>query len=67
MIRIALIGCKNAVADYGQVAAFLHDFHPIAHVDPEGSQGNPARCAVELSLLDAFGRRFGRSIHAGFY
>jgi L-alanine-DL-glutamate epimerase-like enolase superfamily enzyme len=30
--------------------------------DPRGMFGNAARCAVELALLDAFGRRFGRSL-----
>jgi L-Ala-D/L-Glu epimerase / N-acetyl-D-glutamate racemase len=34
----------------------------VADVDPDGALGNPARCAVELSLLDAFGRRFGQSM-----
>lgn len=30
--------------------------------DPRGMFGNAARCALELALLDAFGRRFGRSV-----
>lgn len=30
--------------------------------DPRGMDGNAARCALELALLDACGRRFGRSI-----
>lgn len=30
--------------------------------DPRGCYGNALRCAVELSLLDAFGRRFGEPV-----
>ena len=30
--------------------------------DERGCQGNAARCAVELALLDAFGRRFGEPL-----
>ena len=29
--------------------------------DDRGCQGNAARCAVELALLDAYGRRFRRA------
>jgi muconate cycloisomerase len=32
--------------------------------DPRGMAGNAARCALELALLDAFGRRFATSISA---
>ncbi|HLJ97425.1 MAG TPA: enolase C-terminal domain-like protein [Gemmataceae bacterium] len=32
--------------------------------DERGCQGNAARCAVELALLDAFGRRFGQPLRA---
>jgi L-alanine-DL-glutamate epimerase-like enolase superfamily enzyme len=32
--------------------------------DERGCQGNAARCAVELALLDAFGRRCGQPISA---
>ncbi|MEW4567945.1 dipeptide epimerase [Tautonia sp. JC769] len=35
---------------------------PSIEDDPRGMFGNAARCAVELALLDAFGRRFGRSL-----
>jgi L-alanine-DL-glutamate epimerase-like enolase superfamily enzyme len=30
--------------------------------DERGCQGNAARCAVELALLDAYGKRFGRPV-----
>ncbi len=30
--------------------------------DVRGCEGNAARCAVELALLDAYGRHFGRSL-----
>lgn len=30
--------------------------------DPRGCLGNAARCAVELSILDAFGRHFGEPV-----
>jgi muconate cycloisomerase len=32
--------------------------------DDRGCQGNAARCAVEVALLDAFGRRFGEPLSA---
>jgi len=35
---------------------------PTIEADPRGMAGNAARCALELALLDAIGRRFGRSV-----
>ncbi len=35
MIRIALIGCNNAAADYGQLASRLHGARLVAVVDPD--------------------------------
>lgn len=32
--------------------------------DPRGMFGNAARCALELAILDAYGRRFGESLGA---
>jgi L-alanine-DL-glutamate epimerase-like enolase superfamily enzyme len=32
---------------------------PEIESDPRGMAGNAARCAVELAILDAYGRRFG--------
>lgn len=35
---------------------------PETEADPRGMNGNAARCGLELALLDAFGRKFGRSL-----
>jgi muconate cycloisomerase len=35
---------------------------PEIEADPRGMDGNAARCALELALLDAYGRRFGESL-----
>lgn len=35
---------------------------PEIAADPRGMFGNAARCALELALLDAFGRKFDRSM-----
>ncbi|MBX6312316.1 MAG: dipeptide epimerase [Isosphaeraceae bacterium] len=35
---------------------------PEIQADPRGKAGNAARCALELAILDAYGRRFGASI-----
>lgn len=35
---------------------------PETEADPRGMAGNAARCALELALLDAYGRCFGRSV-----
>ncbi len=37
---------------------------PETEADPRGMAGNAARCALELALLDAYGRRFGQSVGA---
>jgi muconate cycloisomerase len=34
---------------------------PDTEADPRGMSGNAAHCALELAILDAFGRRFGES------
>jgi muconate cycloisomerase len=34
--------------------------------DPRGIMGNAARCALELALLDAYGRHFGQSVADAF-
>jgi L-Ala-D/L-Glu epimerase len=40
-------------------------FRPTAmHDNPRGCYGNALRCAVELSILDAFGRLFGEPVSA---
>ena len=38
-------------------------FHPRCNEpDPRGHRSNALRCAVELAILDAFGRRFGEPV-----
>ena len=34
---------------------------PETEADPRGMAGNAARCALELAILDAYGRQFGES------
>ncbi len=48
--------------DFGELVERLEALRlPETEADPRGMSGNAARCALELSLLDAFGRRFGES------
>jgi L-alanine-DL-glutamate epimerase-like enolase superfamily enzyme len=49
--------------DFDQTVALAERLRtpPIAG-DVRGCQGNAARCAVELALLDAAGRRFGQAL-----
>jgi len=35
---------------------------PRIEADPRGMTGNAARCALELAILDAYGRHFGESL-----
>jgi muconate cycloisomerase len=50
-------------ADYGEVVRRLEALRiPENEADPRGMDGNAARCALELAILDAYGRRFGASI-----
>ncbi len=49
-------------ADFSQVVDRLESLRlPQTEADPRGMAGNAARCALELAVLDAFGRRFGES------
>lgn len=59
--------------DVARAVGQPHDFpsavHHVASIqlpeieaDPRGMFGNAARCALELALLDAYGRKFGNSI-----
>jgi muconate cycloisomerase len=49
--------------DFRQVVERLEAIRlPETEADPRGMAGNAARCALELSLLDAFGRRFGEPV-----
>jgi muconate cycloisomerase len=51
--------------DFPQAVAMLERLQlaPIPG-DERGCQGNAARCAVELALLDAYGKRFGQPLSA---
>lgn len=47
------------------VIRLCESFHPtVDRDDPRGCYGNALRCAVELSMLDAFGQKFGEPISA---
>jgi muconate cycloisomerase len=49
--------------DYRQVVERLARLtFPETEADPRGMTGNAARCALELAVLDAYGRRFGESV-----
>jgi L-alanine-DL-glutamate epimerase-like enolase superfamily enzyme len=52
-------------ADFAAAVAFAERLR-LAPVpgDDRDCQGNAARCAVELALLDAYGRRFGQPLSA---
>jgi len=49
--------------DFAHALAFAERLH-LADVDGDdrGIRGNAARCAVELAVLDAYGRRFGAPV-----
>ena len=49
--------------DYADVVHRLDELRfPETQADPRGMAGNAARCAFELAILDAYGRRFGQSL-----
>lgn len=50
---------------WNEVLRLCERFAPVAdRDDPRGCYGNALRCAVELSILDAFGRLFGKPVSA---
>ncbi len=50
-------------ADWPDVLAMCEKFQPTQFGDdPRGCRSNALRCAVELSILDAFGRVFGEPL-----
>jgi L-Ala-D/L-Glu epimerase len=55
----------EACADFPRAVALAERLR-LAPVpgDERGCQGNAARCALELALLDAYGRRFGEPLSA---
>lgn len=49
--------------DFRQALEMIERFRPITQPgDDRGISGNAARCAVELALLDAYGRVFGEPL-----
>ena len=55
-----LIGPPRDFADLvGQLESLVV---PEIETDPRGMAGNAARCALEVALLDAYGRAFGESL-----
>jgi L-Ala-D/L-Glu epimerase len=60
-----LAGQMEPCADFGQAVALVERLRlaPIPG-DERSCQGNAARCAVELALLDAYGKHFGQPVAA---
>lgn len=55
----------SSPADWSEVIELCEAFQPAAcRDDPRGCLGNSLRCAVELSMLDAFGQLFGEPVSA---
>ena len=49
--------------DYAEVVRRLETLVlPETEADPRGMAGNAARCALELAVLDAYGKQFGQSV-----
>ncbi|MBW3599652.1 MAG: dipeptide epimerase [Planctomycetes bacterium] len=54
---------SHDAGDWPDVIAMCEAFNPSAMCDdPRGAYGNALRCAVELSVLDAFGRLLGQPV-----
>lgn len=52
----------GSVEDFAEAVRRLEAMTlPEIEADPRGMAGNAARCALELALLDALGRRFGKT------
>jgi muconate cycloisomerase len=58
-------GQLGSCSDFSQAVAMAErvQLKPVPG-DERGCQGNAARCAVELALLDAYGKRFGQPMSA---
>lgn len=56
-------GLSGDCGSWEDVIALLERFQPARlKPDPRGCYGNTLRCAVELSVLDAFGKLFGEPV-----
>ena len=52
-----------APTDFARAVGSIRDLTlPETEADPRGMAGNSARCALEIALLDAYGRHFGASV-----
>ncbi len=61
--RFDLRGAIGSPRDLDEVVGRVEALSlPETEADPRGMAGNAARCALELALLDAYGRRFGSSV-----
>jgi muconate cycloisomerase len=55
----------NACRDFSAAASLAERFQlPAAENDDRRCRGNAARCAVELAVLDAYGKHFGKPVSA---
>ena len=63
--RSELAGQLHSPRDFAEAIAMVERLRLAAVPgDDRGCRGNAARCAVELALLDAYGRRFGEPLSA---
>jgi muconate cycloisomerase len=60
-VAVQLANCRDFAEAVGQCERL--QLAPVAG-DERGRQGNAARCALELALLDAYGRHFGQPLSA---
>ena len=61
--RSDLAGQREDCRDFEQAVAWAERLRLAAVPgDERGCEGNAARCAIELAVLDAYGRHFGRSL-----
>jgi muconate cycloisomerase len=65
----AALGARDWAAIVGRPSSFSQVVErletltlPESENDPRGMAGNAARCALEMAILDAYGRRFGESV-----
>jgi L-Ala-D/L-Glu epimerase len=61
--RSDLAGQREDCRDFEQAVALAERFRlaPVSG-DERGCEGNAAHCAIELAILDAYGRHYGRSL-----
>jgi muconate cycloisomerase len=63
LLKTDFVAQLEPISDYRQLLSVLSQFELWRPgPDPRSCYGNAARCAVELSLLDAFGKHFSEPI-----